>query len=62
MESEKCRKERVGSVAANPDNQGKNKEAAGGAQGAQGSSKICTSRESMPPLSRLIRGFRNKYH
>ena len=31
-------------------------------QGAQGSSKICTSRESVSPLSRLIRGFRNKYH
>ena len=57
----KCRKERVGSVAANPDNLGSNKEAEGGAQGAQGSSKICTSRESVSPLSRLIRGFRNKY-
>ena len=30
--------------------------------GAQGSSKISTSRESVSPLSRLIRGFRNKYH
>ena len=40
--------ERVGSVAANPDNLGSNKEAGGGAQGAQGSSKICTSRESVP--------------
>ena len=58
----KCRKERVGSVAANSDNLGSNKEAAGGAQGAQGSSKICTSRESVSPLSRLIRGFRNNYH
>ena len=38
-----------------------NKEAGGGAQGAQGSSKNCTSRESVSPLSRLIRGFRNKY-
>ena len=38
------------------------KEAGGRAQGAQGSSKICTSRESVSPLSRLIRGFRNKYH
>ena len=38
------------------------KEAGGGAQGAQGSSNICTSRESVSPLSRLIRGFRNKYH
>ena len=53
---------RVGSVAANSDNLGSNKEAGGGAQGAQGSSKICTSRESVSPLSRLIRGFRNKYH
>ena len=58
----KCRTERVGSVAANSDNLGSNKEAGGGAQGAQGSSKICTSRESVSPLSRLIRGFRNKYH
>ena len=58
----KCRKERVGSVPANPDNLGSNKEAGGGAQGAQGSSKICKSRESVSPLSRLIRGFRNKYH
>ena len=52
----------VGSVAVNPDNLGSNKEAEGGAQGAQGSSKICISRESVSPLSRLIRGFRNKYH
>ena len=58
----KYRKERVGSVAANSDNLGSNKEAGGGAQGAQGSSKICTSRESVSPLLRLIRGFRNKYH
>ena len=58
----KCRKERVGSVAANSDSLGSNKEAGGGAQGAQGSSRICTSRESVSPLSRLIRGFRNKYH
>ena len=58
----KCRKERVGSVAANPDNLGSNKETGGGAEGTQGSSKICTSRESVSPLSRLIRGFRNKYH
>ena len=58
----KSRKERVGSVAANSDNLRSNKEAGGGAQGAQGSSKICTSRESVSPLSRLIRGFRNKDH
>ena len=59
----KCRKERAGSVAASSDNLGSYKEAGGGAQGAQqGSSKICTSRESVSPLSRLIRGFRNKYN
>ena len=58
----KCRKERVGSVAANSDNLGSNKETEGEAQGAQGSSKIYTSRESVSTLSRLIRGFRNKYH
>ena len=45
-----------------PDNLESNKEAGGGAQGTQGSSKNCTSRESVSPLSRLIRGFRNKYH
>ena len=58
----KCRKERVGSVAANPYNLESNKEAGGGAQGTQGSSENCTSRESVSSLSRLIRGFRNKYH
>ena len=58
----KCRKERVGPVAVNPDNLESNKEAGGGAQGTQGSSKNCTSRESVCPLSRLIRGFSNKYH
>ena len=56
----KCRKEKVGSVAANPDNLGSNKEAGGGAQGAQGQVRFCTSRESVSPLSRLIRDFRNK--
>ena len=58
----KCRQERVGPVAANPDNLEHNKEAGGGAPGTQGSSKKCTSRESVSPLSSLIRGFRNKYH
>ena len=57
-----CRKERVGPVAANPDNIESNKEAGGGAQGTQGSSKNCRSKESVSPLSRLIRGFRNKYN
>ena len=46
-------------VAANPDNQENNKEARGGAQGIQGLSKNCTSRESVSPLSRLIKDFRN---
>ena len=58
----KCRKERVDSVAAKSDNLESNKEAGGGAQGTQGSSKDCTTRERVSPLSRLIRGFRNKYH
>ena len=58
----KCRKEKVGSVAANPDNLESNKEARGRAQGTQDSSNNCTIRESVSPLSRLIRGFRNKYH
>ena len=58
----KCRKERVDPAAANPDNLESSKEAVGGAQGTLGLSKNCTSRESVSPLSRLIRGFRNKYH
>ena len=52
----KCRKERDGPVATNPDNLESKKEAEGGAQGTQGSGKNCTSRESVSPLSRLIRG------
>ena len=54
------KQERVASVAANPDNLESNQEAAGGAQGTQGLSKNCTSRESASPLSRLIKGFRYK--
>ena len=38
------------------------KEAGGGAQGTLSLSKNYTGRESVSPLSRLIRGFRNKYH
>ena len=56
------RKERVGPVVANPDNLESNKEAGRGAHGAQGLSKNCRRRESVSPLSRLIRGFRNEYH
>ena len=53
---------KIGPVAANLDNLESNKETEGGAQGTQDLSKNCTSRESVSPLSRLIRGFRNKYH
>ena len=56
----KCRKERVGSVAANSENLESNKKAERGPQGTLGSSKNCTSRENVSPLSRLIRGFRDK--
>ena len=58
----KRRQERIGSEAANADNLENSKEAGGGAQGTQDLRKNCTSRESVSPLSRLIRGFRNKYH
>ena len=58
----KRRKEMVGPVPDNPDNLENNKEAGAGAQGTQGLSKNCTSSEGVSPLSRLIRGFRNKYH
>ena len=57
-----CRKGSVGPVAANSNIVEINKEAGGGAQGTLSLSKNCTSRESVSPLSRLIRGFRNKYH
>ena len=56
----KCRKERVGPVAANPNNLESSKEAPGGARGTQNLSKNFISRESVTPWSRLIRGFRNK--
>ena len=56
------RQEMVGSVAANPDNLENRKEAGGRGQGTQGLSKNYISRESVSLLSRLIRGFRNKYH
>ena len=58
------KKRRVGPVACNPDNHESNKEAGGGglARGTRGLSKNCTSRESVSPLSRVIRGFRSKYH
>ena len=58
----RCRKGSVGPVAANSNIVEINKEAGGGAQGTLSLSKNCTSRESVSPLSRLIRGFRKKYH
>ena len=58
----RCRKGSVGPVVANSNIVEINKEAGGGAQGTLSLSKNCTSRESVSPLSRLIRGFRNKYH
>ena len=58
----RCRKGSVGPVAANSNIVEINKEAGGGAQGTLSLSKNCTSRESVSPLSRPIRGFRNKYH
>ena len=54
-------KERVGPVAAKPDNL-ENKEAGGGPQGTQSLSKNCATRESVSPLSCLIRGIRNTNH
>ena len=47
----KCRKERVGSVAANPDNLESNKEAAGGAQGLRAQVRIVQV-ERVCPLCR----------
>ena len=57
-----CRQESVGSVATDPDNLNTSKEVGRKAQGTQGSRHNYTSMESVSPLSRLIRGFRNKHH
>ena len=43
-----CKQERVGSVAANPDNLENRKEAGGEAHGTHGLSKNSTSRERVP--------------
>ena len=48
----KCRKERVGSVAANPDNLGSNKEAGRGAQGARAQVRFVRV-ERVCPLCRV---------
>ena len=59
----KCRNERVGLVAANPDSLESNKMAGGEHKVLEAqSSKKCTSKKSAYPQSRLIRGFRNKYN
>ena len=50
----------VGSIGADRGYLENSKEAEREAQGAQGLGENC--RESMSPLSRLIRGFRTKYH
>ena len=55
----KRRQERVGSVAANPDNLENSKEA--GEVGTRYPG-LNVQVESVFPLSRLIRGFRNKSH
>ena len=61
-ERKRRRQESVGSLAADPDKQESSRKAGREAQGTQGLSKNRTSRESVSPLSRLIRGFCNKYH
>ena len=53
----KRRQKSVGSVAADPDSLENSKEARREAQVTLGVSKNCTSRESVSPLSRLIKGF-----
>ena len=51
--SKKRRKERVGPVAANPDNLQNNNEAGVRSQGTQSSSKNCTQVEKACPLCRV---------
>ena len=57
LKRRKRRQERVGFVTADPDNLGNAKEAEEEAQGTQGLNKKYSSRETMSPLPRLIRGF-----
>ena len=57
----KHKQERVDSVAFNLNNLENSKEAGGGVQGTP-SLNNSISRESVSPLSCLIRGFRNSYH
>ena len=56
----KRRQESVGSVATDPGTLENSKEAVREAQGAQGSSKNCTSRDNVSFLLRLIRGLHKK--
>ena len=56
------RQERVGSQAADPDDLEIREEAGEESQNTQGLSKNRTSRESVFPLTRLTRDFRNRFH
>ena len=62
MAGEKRRQGSVGPVDVKRGYLENGKEAEREAQGAQDFNKNCTSRESMSPLSRLIRSFRNSFH
>ena len=53
--------ERVRSVAADPYNSENSKEEGGEHKLLRARVKNCTSRESVSPLSRSVRGFRNRY-
>ena len=59
---EKCRQESAGSVGADPDILDNSKKAERDVRSTHGLKENYTSRDSVPPLSRLIRGSRNKYH
>ena len=53
----------VHSMTADPDNNNVENSKGAGREGTQSLSKYnCTTRESVSPWSRLIIGFRNKYH
>ena len=60
------RKHRQGSIGysvdVDPRNLENSKEAVKGTQDTHGSSKQCTSRDGVSPLSRLTRVFRLKHH
>ena len=52
----------LGSVAAEPDNLEDGKEAGRKTQGTQGVRKICSSRENVCPLSRVMRCLHSRHH